>query len=304
MMQTTLLLALALPVSLGALVGTQWPACTFQNGNLTYDVTALQAQPGYMYRYNHDAKTTLYYNFCRRVGADFGCSQCTSGGCSSDAANIDTFMNLGSICYPCCNQYGNGSDVVASFTGGGLQVVFSPNQYNYPFRRTTYHFQCNPVQPVCTPQVTMTFGTDPQGGKKDTADITISCKYACGVPTPKPGAAFVQQTCGGANCSASCTKSSFPIGTCLAVQGGGSAMILLCDPDHGVVEVSYPTSNCTGAGTQIAMAVGKCLPSTTGGSFVNLCSAAETAPLGSSLHHAPPSHGPLVSTSHVVQARA
>jgi cysteine peptidase B len=95
-------------------------------------------------------------------------------------------------------------------------------------------------------------------------------------PTPAPyvppttATKVTQKVCRNSICSSGCYSYSYPTNKCIAVQGGGSAL-LVCGA-NGISETLYTTPNCSGAGQQVAMSVNQCMRSSTGSYFQNICS--------------------------------
>jgi hypothetical protein len=88
-------------------------------------------------------------------------------------------------------------------------------------------------------------------------------------PTPPPASTFTQLQCTDAQCSQNCENETFPVGKCLSLVDGGSA-IAQCTPTQ-LVLTEYKSEDCTGASTQNAMPLNKCLLDPDGSYFENFC---------------------------------
>jgi hypothetical protein len=103
-------------------------------------------------------------------------------------------------------------------------------------------------------------------------DSTI-LKYSNGTG-PGPGPAekfFTQSQCVNDKCTEFCRNGSFPIGMCLQVSGGGSAVATQCN-SQGLVQKFYNESTgCSGPSVSHTMPVDQCLKGETGNYFENIC---------------------------------
>eukprot|EP01084_Bolivina_argentea_P000317 601_1 len=93
-------------------------------------------------------------------------------------------------------------------------------------------------------------------------------------PTPAPaaGGSFIQEHCQDAACTSGCQNMTFPVNTCLRVNGGGSAKVT-CGTTT-LDETVYQSADCTGASQTATMPLNQCLKGEQGGYFENLCVAA------------------------------
>ena len=96
-----------------------------------------------------------------------------------------------------------------------------------------------------------------------------------GSPTLPPAptqATFSQINCVDDKCSEDCQTSTFPQNKCLAVTGGGSALVT-CDKARSLLVQSFfaKSSQCKGNVTEKTMPLNICLHSTTGSYFENIC---------------------------------
>eukprot|EP00755_Sulcionema_specki_P004266 Sspe_Gene.29638::Locus_14191_Transcript_4_7_Confidence_0.364_Length_1921::g.29638::m.29638 len=90
-------------------------------------------------------------------------------------------------------------------------------------------------------------------------------------PTPAPQGGFYQLQCDDSQCTEGCQTVPFPIGTCVKIGGGGSAIIASCSPE-GIVEKVFPRSAaCSGVPETHTEEVGKCLQNSQGSYYKNLC---------------------------------
>eukprot|EP00754_Rhynchopus_humris_P043512 Rhum_TRINITY_DN3322_c0_g1::Rhum_TRINITY_DN3322_c0_g1_i1::g.10358::m.10358 len=86
-----------------------------------------------------------------------------------------------------------------------------------------------------------------------------STVLAMGVDAPTAAAStFTQKICPTASCTTGCQSHSLPIGQCLSVTGGGSAMVESCAA-AGLVIKMYTAIGCTGASTSQTQPVNKCV---------------------------------------------
>ena len=85
-------------------------------------------------------------------------------------------------------------------------------------------------------------------------------------------AAFYQLQCSDSACSQNCQKITFPEGTCIPVQGGGSAK-LSCQTGY-VQEQIWTNSDCSGTPAHTARdKTGVCEQGQGGTYYENICTA-------------------------------
>jgi cathepsin F/cysteine peptidase B len=94
-------------------------------------------------------------------------------------------------------------------------------------------------------------------------------------PTPpSPTGSFTQKQCTDSACSAGCQSLSFPVGQCLQVSGGGSAIVESCDSTGMVMKTWLLSSDCSGViHTSSTQPVGQCLQDSQGTYFENECAS-------------------------------
>jgi len=186
--------------------------------------------------------------------------------CATDALIIESFPTRD------CR----GTATVTSNPLGQCSIVFSDAH--------SEHFisnDCNPPAPKPTPAPTTA------------------------APTPAPTSNFIQMICQDAACSQGCQNNTFPQNTCLALNGGGSA-IVQCNAE-GLLLTEYPLSqSCTGMSIPSQMPVDQCLQDQQGGSLENFCpsSGSQSGKKGDKVHMTPEAAARASSLRARLQRRA
>lgn len=91
-------------------------------------------------------------------------------------------------------------------------------------------------------------------------------------PTPAPGGkTFTQKQCTDSACTQGCQSQTFPQGTCLQLDGGGSA-IATCKPDTLEMKVFMFSQDCSGFSIPESNPINQCLQDESGSFFENVCS--------------------------------
>merc|ERR1712224_195192 len=121
----------------------------------------------------------------------------------------------------CTNPCGINQSPTAALASSG-PIPPTPPSPPSPPSGTRYHCDKDATPPKCVEQ--------------STGHSTMAkCEAACGPspnppPTPPspPSGQFTQKQCDDSKCKTGCNSHSFPIGQCLQVSGGGSAIIKSC----------------------------------------------------------------------------
>jgi C1A family cysteine protease len=90
-------------------------------------------------------------------------------------------------------------------------------------------------------------------------------------PAPSSTGNFTQYVCPDWTCLDGCTGNALPLGTCLSLEGGGSA-VASCNSEGLNLQV-FTTSACTGSSTAESQPVDQCLQDEQGTYIYNVCSA-------------------------------
>eukprot|EP01062_Namystynia_karyoxenos_P052511 TRINITY_DN420_c0_g1_i13.p1 TRINITY_DN420_c0_g1~~TRINITY_DN420_c0_g1_i13.p1 ORF type:complete len:763 (+),score=263.24 TRINITY_DN420_c0_g1_i13:89-2377(+) len=105
-------------------------------------------------------------------------------------------------------------------------------------------------------------------------------------PTPpSPSGTFTQKQCSDSACASGCNSQSFPIGQCLQVSGGGSAVVESCDASGMVMKVYLTSSDCQGLLPMTStQPTNQCLQSTAGTYVENTCGSTVAATGAAAFH--------------------
>jgi hypothetical protein len=94
-------------------------------------------------------------------------------------------------------------------------------------------------------------------------------------PAPPSTGNFTQYVCPDWTCLDSCDGNTLPLGECLEMEGGGSA-VAACG-SSGLSLTVYTTTSCSGSSTVETQPVDQCLQDEQGSYIYNVCNAAGVA---------------------------
>jgi hypothetical protein len=159
----------------------------------------------------------------------------------------------------CIKAKSSGSIKAVCITDGLLVSAYSSNDCSGSFTETV-----NPIN-----QCSAVFNS-----KEATYFVENICGSGPTPPgptTPAPNSnTFTQMQCTGANCASGCKNQTFPLGKCLGLSDGGSA-IAECSAT-ALTLTEYPlSSNCQGFSVPDQMPLNQCLQDEDGTYFENFC---------------------------------
>lgn len=107
------------------------------------------------------------------------------------------------------------------------------------------------------------------------AAVALLTAALAGPDPPDHKQKFEQLSCIDDSCSVGCIPEEFPMGTCVLLEGGGSAIAQSCTSVGGLNLRMYPLSCiCDGPSADSHQPVGKCVEDIDDLYFINLCEGA------------------------------